>query len=90
MSARDPRIEAIENFLEERLDLPFTYTPGLLAAADAADREAGIIRVDTNDQALIQRLRNAAVRGANSRPYASWEERVVSAVLAALREAGAV
>jgi len=49
MTADDPRVAAIEG-------RDFQSDEQMFAFADAADREAGIIRVDTNDEALVERL----------------------------------
>jgi hypothetical protein len=95
VTAADPRIEAVRNadgnFIE-RTDDPHDveerrWARLLLRAADAADREAGIVRVDTNDEVLagaIERLHyRVNVMKWGGATYAPAD---VRAVLAALRE----
>lgn len=68
MSDNDPRLTPLRVALEDsvrlgriHLVIPAHYggAQGVLRAIDAADRAEGIVRVDTRDEALVERIARA-------------------------------
>lgn len=93
----DPRIEAVADAILESMATPnkTMYFPLICAdnvidAADAADRAAHIVRVDTRDAATVQRIAAALglLFGARSDSEEEQRREDARAILAALREAG--
>lgn len=95
----DPRLAAIK-WLDEKVrdagwsDEAGTPTAIVLADLDAADRDAGIVRVDTRDEALVERLalviinvRRASMSPTNQTIPEPLPISQARAILAALREA---
>jgi hypothetical protein len=107
----DPRLEAAKGWTAEDWerelredDIPFPdeslteRAVDMLADLDAADRAAGIVRVDTTDETLVERIAEAIYKSDGFEPGYSpeWPDEACdphtyrrngSAVLAALREA---
>jgi len=91
----DPRIEAMRATKSFQYGAAFgipadaikSNVEAVLAAADAADREAGVIRVDTTDEATAERIVDAIVD--HNTLSGSDLDGTARAVLAALREDGA-
>jgi len=100
MSAADPRFRqamtwAYDPTVKADSDEHKDNALGLLHDLDSVDRNAGVIRVDTNDEATVERIENV-LRGVMLAVVGSGFDAIdrhigpaTRAVLAALREAGA-
>lgn len=51
MSDTDPRLDVVKSWLPS---MPTASRPAFLRHLDTADRAAGIVRVDTNDEAMLE------------------------------------
>ena len=81
----DPRLQAAMRVYEyDDIDVFAVLLPKVLAAADAADRDRGVVRVDTRDDTTQERAAKAlsdwGIRGYEPEDYAA----LAHAVLAAL------
>jgi hypothetical protein len=91
MTSNDPRYAYLHEFRDRQIS-----TEDLLAGIDAADRGAGIVRVDTNDEAVVERIVNELLqwdvvrRNVADDPESSVHHMnaldIARAVLAALRK----
>ena len=90
MSDNDPRLPVLAGLFADVAWDELGAKEGVsveigLAALDAADRAAGIVRVDTNDEALVAYL--ARVRFPVGGAYWTLHREEARRLLAALREA---